>query len=86
MDQVRVSNIGGVFVWGEADAVGATEAVSHDTNVARRRIKAVHLLGKLGFGPEALLVAIDGVGEPDGAIRVYDNVVWGVERPRVIVV
>lgn len=81
MDLVCVGDVGIVFGWGEADAIGATEAVSHDANVARRWVKAVHLLGKLGFGPEALLVAIDGVGEPDGTVRVYDHVVWRVERP-----
>lgn len=75
MDEVRVGDVDNVFGWGEADTVRTTEAVRHDTNVARRRVKAVHLLGKLGFRPEALLVAINGVGEPDGAIRVYDHVV-----------
>lgn len=81
MNLVRVGDVGNVFRWGEADAIGATEAISHDANVARRRVKAVHLLRKLGLGPEALLVAIDGVGEPDGAVGVYDHVVWRVERP-----
>lgn len=86
MDQVRVGDVDSILGGGEGDAVGATEAVSHDANVARRRVKAVHLLRKLGLGPEALLVAIDGVGEPDGAVRVYDNIVWRIERPRMIVV
>lgn len=86
VDEVRVGDVDGGFVRGEGDAVGAAEAVGDDADVAAGGVEAVHVLGELRFGAEALLVAVDGVGEPDGAVGVDDDVVGGVEGPGVVVV
>jgi hypothetical protein len=86
VDEVRVGDVDGFFRWGEADAVGSAEPVGHDADVASFGHEAVDVLGELGFGPEALFVAVDGVGEPDGAVRGDDDVVGGVEGARVVVV
>lgn len=86
VEQIRVGDVDGVFLGGEADAVRAAEAVGHHPDVPRRRVEAVDLLWQLGFGPEPLLIAIDGVGEPDGAIRGDHDVARGVKGPRMIVV
>jgi len=86
VDEVRVGDVHGFFRRGKADAVRPTKAVGHDADVARFGHEAVDVLGELGFGPEALFVAVDGVGEPDGAVRGDDDVVGGVEGARVVVV
>ena len=86
VDEVRVRDVECVLIRGETQPVRAAKAIGHDANVTCRRIEAVDVLRQLGFGPEALLVAIDGVGEPDGAVRVDDDVVGGVEGPGVVVV
>lgn len=86
VDEVRVGDVDGFFRGGKADAVGPTKAVGHDADVARFRHKAVDVLGELGFGPEALFVAVDGIGEPHGAVRGDDDVVGGIEGARVVVV
>lgn len=86
VDDVRVGDVACFLVGCEADAVRPAEAVGHDPDVAGGRIEAVDVLRELGFRPEALLVAIDGVGEPDGTVGVDDDVVGGVERAAVVVV
>lgn len=79
VDEVRVGDVDGFFGGREANAVWAAEAVGHDPDVARFGHEAVHVLGELGFGPETLFVAVDGVGEPDGAVGGDHDVVGGVE-------
>lgn len=86
VDVVRVSDVERVFVRSKGDAVGAAEAVGDDADVTRARVEAVDVLGQLRLGPEALLVAVDGVGEPDAAVRVDDDVVGRVEGSAVVVV
>ncbi len=86
VDAIGVGDVEGVFVGGESDAVWAAEVVGDGADVACGRVEAVDELGELGFGPEALLVAVDGVGEPDGAVGVDDDVVGGVEGAGVVVV
>lgn len=86
VDDVRVGDVARFFIGREADAVRSAEAVGHDPDVAGGRVEAVDVLGKLGFGAEALLVAVDGVCEPDGAVGVDDDVVGGVEGAAVVVV
>lgn len=86
VDDVRVGDVACFLVGCEADAVRPTEAVSHDPDVAGGRVEAVDVLRELGFRAEALLVAVDRVGEPDGTVRVDDDVVGGVERAAVVVV
>lgn len=80
MNQVCVGNVDGFFGGREADAIGAPKAVCHHTNVTSGGIKAVDQLWELRFRPKPLLVAIDGVGEPDGAVRMDDDVIWRIER------
>lgn len=86
VDEVRVGDVEGVLGGGEANAVGAAKAIGHDADIAGAGVEAVDVLGQLGFGAEALLVAVDGVGEPDGAVGVDGDVVGGVEGPGVVVV
>ena len=86
MNAVRVGDIEGFFVWGEAQSVRAAETVRHDADVSRRRVEAVDVLREARFRPEALLVAVDGVGEPDRAVRVDDHVGGAVEGAGVVVV
>ena len=86
VNEVRVGNVDDFLGWGKADAVWSAEAVRHDADIARFRDEAVDVLRELWFGPEALLVAVDGVGEPDGAVRMDDDVVGGVEGARVEIV
>lgn len=86
MDEVRVGYVEGFFIRRKTQTVGATEPIRHDADIARRRIEAVDMLRELGFGPKALFVPINGVCEPDGAIGVDDDVVWGVEGAAVVVV
>ena len=78
---VGVGDVEGALVRGEGDAVRAAEAVGDDADVARGGDEAVDVLGQLGLGAEAVLEAVDGVGEPDGAVGGNDDVVGRVERP-----
>ena len=86
MDEVGVGDVNRFLGRGEADAVWSAKAVGHDADIACSGHEAVDLLGQLWFGPEALLVAVDGVGEPDGAVGVNDDIVGGVEGAGVVVV
>lgn len=86
VDEVRVGDVDRVLPRSERDAVRPAEAVGDDADVAGGRVEAVDVLGQLRFGPEALLVAVDRVGEPDGTVGVDDDVVGGVEGPPVVIV
>ena len=65
MDEVCICDIERIFIRGEAEAVWSAEIVSDDTNIACGGIEAIDELGELGFRAETLLVAVDGVSEPD---------------------
>lgn len=65
VDEVGVCNVDCGFVGGEAEAVWAAETVGYDAYIAGGGIKAVYELRKLGFWPEALFVAVNGICEPD---------------------
>lgn len=86
MDGIGVRDVEGGFVGGESNAVGSAERVGYGADVAGGRVEAVDELGELGFWSEALFVAVDGVGEPDGAVGVDDDVVGGVEGAGVVIV
>ena len=86
VDEVRVCDVDCGFVGREAEAVRSSEAVGHDPYVTCRRVESVDQLGQLGFRAETLFVAVDGIGEPDRAVRVHDYVVGGVEGAGVVVV
>ena len=86
MDVVRVRDVAGVFVRREADAVGTAESIRHDTDIPRRGVESVDQLRQLRFRPETLVVAVDRVREPDGAVGMHDDVVGGVEGAGVVVV
>lgn len=86
VDEVRVGDVDGVFARGECNAVWPAEAVGDDADVACGGIEAVDVLRELRFRAEALLVAVDGIREPDGAVGVHDDVVGRVEGPAVVVV
>ena len=86
MDEVCIGDVDGFFGRGEADAVWPAEPIGHDADIACFGVVAVDLLRELWFGPEALLVAVNGVGKPDGAVRVDDDVIGGIEGAGVVVV
>ena len=83
--KVRVGDVHRFLTRRETDAVRPAEAVGHDADVATPGLEAVDLLRQLRWRPEALLVAVDGIGEPEAAVRVDDDVVGRVERATVIV-
>ncbi len=86
VNKVRVGDVDNLLARREADAVRPAEAVGDDSDVTGPGFETVDLLGQLRQGPEALLVAVDGVGEPDAAVGVDDDVVGRVERAAVVVV
>ena len=86
MDEIRVGDVHGVFGGRKTDAVGSAEAIGHHADVTRRRVEAVDVLRELRFRPKPLFVAVDGVGEPEGTIRMDHDIVGRIERPCVIVV
>lgn len=86
MEQVGVGDVNGVFARGETEAAGAAEAVGDNPDVPRGGVKAVDLLRELGLGPESMLVAIDGIGEPDRAVGGHDDVAGGIKRPGMVIV
>lgn len=84
--QVGVADVDGVFVRREGQARRSAEPIGHHPDIARDRVEAVDQLGQLRLRAEAALVAVDGVGEPDGSIGVDDHVVGAVEGTGVVVV
>ena len=79
VDEIGVGDVDCGFVWRETDAVRPAKPVRYHPDVTCAGVKAVNELRKLRFGSEALLIAIDWIREPDGAVRVDDDVVGGVE-------
>lgn len=86
VDEVGVCNVDCVFVWGEAETVWSAEPIGYYSGVASGGIEAVDELRENWLGTETLLVTVDGVCEPDGAIGMYYYVVWRVEGAGVVVV
>ena len=86
VDGIGVGYVEGIFVGGESDAVGSAEGVGYGADVAGGGVEAVDELGELRFWSETLFVAVDGVGEPDGAVGVDDDVIRGVEGAGVVIV
>lgn len=86
VEQVGVSDVDGVFARGETEAARAAEAVGDHSDVPGGRVEAVDLLWELRLRPEPVLVAVDGVGEPDGAVGGNDDVAGGVKRPGMVIV
>ncbi len=86
VDEVGVCDVDRVFVWGEAETVRPAEPIGYYSDIASGGIEAVDELGENWFGTETLLVTVDGVCEPDGAIGMHHYVVWRVEGAGVVVV
>lgn len=86
VDIVSVGDVARHLIWAKTYAIRPSKAVGHNADIARVGVEAVHVLRQLGFGSEALLVAVNGVCEPDGAIGVDNDVVGGVEWTGVVVV
>lgn len=86
VDGVRVGDVKGLFVWRKCYTIWAAKTVCYGPNVACRWHKAVDVLGKTRFGPKSLLIAINGICEPNRAVGVDHNVIRRVERTRMIVV
>lgn len=79
MDEISVGDVDSGFVWRETDAVWPAKTVRYHSDITCARIKAINKLRKLWFGPETLLIAVNWVRKPNGAVRVDDDVVGGVE-------
>lgn len=86
VEQVGVGDVDGVFTRRETEAARATEAVGDGPDIPRGGVEAVDLLWELRPGPEAMLVAVDGVGEPHRPIGRDDDVAGGVKRPGMVIV
>ena len=86
VDEVGVGDVDDVFDGGEAYAVGTAKPVRYDPNVACGGIEAVHQLRELRFRPKALLIAINRVRKPNGAVRMHDDVIGRIERAGVVII
>lgn len=86
VNKVRVRDIKCSLIRRKAQPVRSPEPIGHDTDIARRGIEPIYMLRELWFGPKPLFIAVNGIGEPDRAVRMDDDVVGGVEGPAVVVV
>jgi hypothetical protein len=86
---LRVINVWGAclcdinetFIWGESQAIRPIEVPRHDTDLAAVRLKSINCGRLLRLLPSALIIIHNSknrVGEPDGAVRFYDDIVWRV--------
>ena len=73
VDGARVGDVDGFEVGREAEPVGSQEAVGDDADGVGVRLESVDLTGEDGVGADALVVAVGGVGEPDGAVVWMDD-------------
>lgn len=85
-NDICIGDIARLLIGAKAYPIRSSKTVGHNPDIARRRVEAVDVLRQLGFRTETLLVAINGVCEPDGSVGVDNNVVGGVKRAAVIVV
>ena len=72
-----VCNVELLFVFGEAEAVGLVEVFDYRGEFFGLRVKAIDVVAGLDLLASA--EAVIGVGEPDGIVFAYDDVVGGVE-------
>lgn len=79
MNPIRIRDVARPLIRAEANPIRPPEPVRHRPNPPRRRVEAVDLVRQLGRRADALFSAVRGVGEPDAAVRVDDDVVGGVE-------
>ena len=87
MQHLRIRNIHRPLIRRKANAVRPTKPIRHSSDISARGIKAIDLVRQLRRRADALLGAVDGIGEPDGPVRVHDDDVVGrVEAPAVVVV
>lgn len=68
VDAVRVGDVDDALIWAETNSIWTAKAVGHGPDGVDLGVIAIHLAGQTGRRPEALLEAVDGVGEPDGAV------------------
>ena len=87
MQHLRIRNIHRPLIRRKANAVRPTKPIRHSSDISARGIKAIDLVRQLRRRADALLGAVDGIGEPDGPVRAHDDDVVGrVEAPAVVVV
>ena len=76
MNEIGVGYVNCRFVGGKANSVGSSKAICNDSDIACRWVEAVDELGEYRSRTETLFVAVYRVGEPDGTVRVDDDIVW----------
>ena len=80
--RARVDDVEDLVVGREREAIGLDQGVVDDGGFERIRVDAERVLGDLQRRLVALVVdeaAVAGVGEPDAAVRVHNDVVGRVE-------
>ena len=85
MHSICIGDIHRFLIGREAKPIRSCDVFHYSPNVSRSRIEAVHLIWQLRAGADALLEAVLGIGEPDGSVRVDDDVVDAVEPSAVVV-
>lgn len=83
MNEIRIRNINRLLPGREANPIRPPKPIRHSPHAARGRVKPINLTRKLRRRPDALLIAVYGVREPDRSVRVHDHVVDGVEGAAV---
>ena len=86
VNDICIGDVARFLIRAKAYPIRSSKTVGHNPDIASRRVEAVDVLRQLGFRTETLLVAINGVCEPNGSVGVDNNVVGGVERAAMIVV
>src|ERR1035437_4861589 len=83
----RVDNVELALVRGKGESVRPHEVVSDNAHRATAGVDPVDVAGSyFAVRLVALVVSVDAVarvGEPDGAVRVLDNIVRAIEPPAV---
>lgn len=79
MNPIRVRDIARPLILTKANPIRPPKPISHRPDPPRRGVESVDLIRQLRRRADALFSPVEGVCEPDAAVRVDDDVVGGVE-------
>lgn len=80
----RISDVHGLFVRTEAEAVGLLDAISNDANIVALRVPTIYLAWELWSWSELLFVPVRRISEPDRPVPGHYHIVDRVEQAPVI--
>lgn len=83
MNPIRIRDIARRLARVKTNPIRPAEPIGDRAHTPRRGIESVDLVWQPRFRAYALLESVDGVGEPDRAVGVDDDVIRGVEGPVV---